>query len=73
MNWTTECPDDQTVLVELGFYHLTLCTRKTDSGIWGDYQTIYVYMNQLAEMPQMAWNGVPYLCKDGKYIIDRYF
>ena len=64
MDWTTECLDEQTILVEPGFYHLTLCTRKPDSGIWGDYQTIYVYMNKLNEMPQLAWNGVPYLCTD---------
>lgn len=61
MSWSSKCPENQTITVEPGIYHLTLCTRKPDSGIWGDYQTIYVYMNKLDAMPQLMWDGVPYL------------
>lgn len=34
----------------------------TGSGIWGDSQTIYVYLNRLDEMPALNWQGVPQLC-----------
>ena len=36
-------------------------TRKPESGIWGDGQVIYVHLNKLPEMPQLAWPGVPFL------------
>lgn len=56
-----ECPKDQIVEVEDGFYHITLNTRKPESGIWGDRQVIFVYLNKLSQMPDLAWPGVPYL------------
>lgn len=56
-----ECPNDQIIAVEDGFYHITLNTRKPKSGIWGDKQVIFVYLNKLPHMPDLAWTGVPYL------------
>lgn len=56
-----DCPEEQTVVLEDGFYHITLNTRKPESGIWGDGQVIYVHLNKLPEMPQLAWPGVPFL------------
>lgn len=59
--WSAECPSEQTVPIEPGYYHITLCTKKPDSGIWGDKQTIYVYLNKLDSMPELMWSGVPML------------
>lgn len=61
MEWSAECPLEQTISLEPGYYHITLCTRKPDSGIWGDGQIIYVYLNPLDAMPELAWSGVPML------------
>lgn len=56
-----DCPEEQTLKVEDGFYHVTVNTRKPDSGIWGDRQTIFVFLEQVDRMPELAWQGVPYL------------
>ena len=61
MEWSTECPLEQMVSIVSGYYHITLCTRKPDSGIWGDKQTIFVYLNKLDFMPEVTWPGVPLL------------
>lgn len=61
MEWNTDCPLEQIVPIDAGYYHITLCTREPDSGIWGDGQTIFVYLNKLDAMPQLAWPGVPQL------------
>lgn len=61
MEWSAECPLEQVVSIDSGYYHITLCTRKPDSGIWGDEQTIYVYLNKLDSMPEITWSGVPQL------------
>lgn len=61
MEWSSECPEEQTLNIEPGYYHITLCTKCPDSGIWGDDQTIYVYLNKLNEMPELNWPGVPQL------------
>lgn len=59
--WCADCPEAQTVQLPSGFYHITLCTRCPESGCWGDDQTIYVYLNRMEQMPELAWNGVPQL------------
>ena len=64
MDWPGATPDEQIVETEPGFYHLTVGTKRPESGIWGDYQTICVYMNKLEEMPKLKWEGVPFLCED---------
>lgn len=64
MDWNSYCPEEQQVEIEEGIYHITLCTIQPKSGIWGDDQTIYVYLNRLDEMPQLSWPGVPELFKD---------
>ncbi|MCM1186291.1 MAG: hypothetical protein NC251_06635 [Lachnoclostridium sp.] len=61
MEWSTECPSEQIVSVDSGYYHITLCTKRPDSGIWGDGQTIFVYLNKLDSMPELMWSGVPVL------------
>lgn len=59
--WSAECPLEQTIPIDSGYYHITLCTRKPDSGIWGSKQTILVYLNKLDSMPELTWSGVPQL------------
>lgn len=61
LEWDTKCPLEQIIPIDSGYYHITLCTRKPDSGIWGDQQTIFVYLNKLDAMPELAWSGVPLL------------
>lgn len=59
--WSNDIPEDQTITVDDGIYHLTVLTRQPESGIWGDDQDIYIYMNKLEEMPELRWEGVPML------------
>ena len=59
--WSGECPPEQILSIKPGYYHITLCTKRPDSGIWGDDQVIYVYLNRLDAMPELAWRGVPLL------------
>lgn len=61
MDWCDDVPVEQQVQVEEGIYHLTILTRQPNSGIWGDNQDIYIFMNKLDEMPRMSWRGVPQL------------
>lgn len=62
MEWSADCPAEQILIIEPGYYHITLCTKCPDSGVWGDSQIIYVYLNRLDEMPALNWQGVPQLC-----------
>lgn len=62
--WYDECPPEQILKIEKGYYHITLLTRKPETGRWGDHQVIYVYLNKLASMPELNWNGVPQLVTD---------
>lgn len=59
--WGAECPAEQIIPIDPGYYHITLCTRKPESGIWGHGQTIFVYLNKLDSMPVLKWPGVPVL------------
>lgn len=59
MEWSRDCPREQQLSVEDGIYHLTVLTAKPASGIWGDNQEIYIYMQKLDKMPELTWEGVP--------------
>lgn len=61
MDWSRDCPGEQQLCVEDGVYHLTVLTARPASGIWGDGQEIYIYMQKLDAMPELAWEGVPQL------------
>lgn len=61
MEWNTEISEDQQIMIEDGFYHLTLLTKLPDEGYWGADQTIYIFFNRLDSMPELAWNDVPQL------------
>lgn len=64
MEWYNDCPEEQSIELEKGYYHITLLTGKPASGIWGDDQIIYVYLNKLQAMPDLTWQGVPELFTD---------
>lgn len=59
--WNPALPQDQAVPMEDGFYDVTACTRRPESGCWGDEQTILLYFSRVEAMPELAWTGVPYL------------
>lgn len=61
MEWSNFIPKEQQVFIEEGIYHLTILTSKPVSGIWGDNQDIYIYLNKIEYMPKLSWNGIPYL------------
>jgi hypothetical protein len=62
LNWQNSCPSQQSIDIENGFYHITLCTSIPDSGVIGDNQDIDVYLNKLETMPELNYYGVPELC-----------
>lgn len=63
MNWQKECPDNQCISVSNGFYHITLCGNMPKSGILGDDQEIFVYLEKLVTLPELKYNGVPVFCE----------
>ena len=60
-DWNADFPQEQRLSLPDGYYHITACTRKPESGYWGDDQIICLYFNKLEEMPELTWPGVPYL------------
>ena len=64
MDWNAECPQNQQIKLEDGAYHITLNTKVPSSGIYGDGQEIYVYLNKLHKMPKLMWEGVPQLFEE---------
>lgn len=62
MNWEAQCPSAQVFELDNGFYHVTLLSNEPPSGILGDDQVINVYLQQLPQMPELRYNGVPTLC-----------
>ena len=62
-----ECPPEQVLRMADGFYHLTVLTRKPDSGRWGEKQRILLYWNPLPEMPRLAWQGAPLLLPEEEW------
>ena len=54
-------PQDQILSLPDGYYHITACTKRPESGYRGDDQIICLYFNKLEEMPELTWPGVPYL------------
>ena len=60
-DWNPDFPQDQILSLPDGYYHITACTRRPESGYWGDDQIICLYFNRLEEMPKLMWQGVPYL------------
>ena len=42
--------------------HVTLCSDSPASGVLGDKQEIFVYLQKLPELPKLAKHGIPSLC-----------
>ncbi|KOY15750.1 hypothetical protein [Paenibacillus xylanivorans] len=59
MEWTSELPGEQVIRLDNGYYHITVFSNLPDSKIRGDQQEIYLYFNQLTEMPKIMYSGVP--------------
>jgi hypothetical protein len=62
MDWHADCPPHRMLRLEDGFYHVTLCSNLPPSGILGDDQEVFVYLQKLAEFPKLAKQGIPTLC-----------
>lgn len=61
MEWTSFCPPEHSLFMKDGFYHITLCSNKPESGLIGDNQTISAYFNKLSKMPALSKMGIPTL------------
>lgn len=59
MSWEKSCPVNQQIKLENGYYHITLYGDVPATGVLGDNQIIYVYLNKLSSMPELRYNGVP--------------
>lgn len=62
INWQNDCPPQQTISLEDGFYEVTLSSHLPNSGIIGDNQVIDFYMNRSNVLPELAKSGMPKLC-----------
>jgi hypothetical protein len=62
LDWRAECPADRTLELDDGFYHITLCSNAPPSGVLGDNQEVFVYLQKLPEFPKLAKQGNPSLC-----------
>jgi hypothetical protein len=62
INWSAECPAEQKLNLDNGFYHITLLSNDPESEILGDDQYILTYLQKLDEMPKLRFSGVPTLC-----------
>jgi hypothetical protein len=61
MDWRAACPPKQTLQLDDGYYHVTLCSNRPPSGILGDNQEIDFFLQKLREFPRLATEGVPTL------------
>jgi hypothetical protein len=61
MEWTSECPVEQTFELEEGYYQLTIHSNLPNSKRRGDNQVIFVYFNKVDKMPKLKYRGVPTL------------
>ena len=62
MDWHVDCPDSQTLDLDDGYYHVTLCSNRPLSGYLGDQQIIYVFLQPLDSFPALSQQGIPTLC-----------
>jgi len=63
--WDTDFPQEQVIPMPDGYYDVTVCTRRPESGRWGGNQTILLYFQRVDAMPALTWTGVPYLFTEG--------
>ena len=65
--WDPACPPSQVIELPDGFYRLSVGTRPTDSGIVGDDQSILIAFEPVDALPQLKWDGVPFLGDEDEY------
>lgn len=53
MEWTSECPEEQIIQLEDGYYHITFYSNLPNSKKRGDNQIIFLYFNKLNKMPKL--------------------
>jgi hypothetical protein len=63
MQWSPECPPQQQLPVADGWYRMTVFSSRPASGILGQDQVINIYLEPVANKPQLRWEGVPLLCE----------
>ena len=59
--WQPQYDESQAPHLGNGIYHVTLCTSIPQSGINGDHQDIWVFLQKLEAMPALSTVGMPYL------------
>jgi hypothetical protein len=62
LQWRAECPPLQSIVMDDGIYHVTLCSNLPVSGILGDNQVINMFFQKLDTFPNLAKQGIPTLC-----------
>lgn len=62
MEWHAECSDEPCINVQNGYYEVTLLSSLPESRVLGDFQSIHIFLNPCARMPQLKFPGVPMLC-----------
>lgn len=62
MDWRHECALAQSIDLDDGIYHITLCSFLPPSGILGNNQVIDVYLHKLNYFPELSKQGIPTLC-----------
>jgi hypothetical protein len=62
LDWRAACPENQTLQLDDGIYHVTLCSSRPNTGVVGDNQVIDVYFKRLPEFPRLTKDGIPTLC-----------
>ena len=59
MEWFADCPAEQQLTADDGWYLLTVYSSPPPSGFLGDGQVIDVAMERVAKKPVLKWEGVP--------------
>ena len=59
--WSAACPAGQSITLDDGFYEIAVGTRTPVSGIFGDDQEIVMCVHRVTQLPQLTWEGVPFL------------
>ena len=62
MQWVPECPPQQQVTIDDGWYRLTVSSSPPASAIIGGGQVINIHLEPMLSKPQLRWEGVPLLC-----------
>lgn len=62
MEWASDCPENQQIIIEDGIYLVNVLTKKPKSNIWGNNQEIYIFLQKVDKPPKIHYNGIPYIC-----------